>query len=221
MLVVSTDNKLSFDGHIINICKTMNKKLNALSRTNHYLKQKARRNIIVFLHNLSFQLLSPHLNVVLQKSTKKITAVHERTLRIILNDCESPYSLSLEEAHQITFYQQCINSLIIVVYKYLNGHLPGIMNDIFKSKKCVRSAKLSHLPDRNPCSLKYGVDAIPCGVSQLWHQVVIDIREAHSLVLFKIALRFGNVKIVYIFMSMSISHFIENVRYISLRPINN
>ena len=155
---------------------------------------------------------------MLQKSTKKITAVHERTLRIILNDYESPYSLSLEEAHQITFYQQCINSLIIVVCKYLNGHLPGIMNDIFKSKKCVRSAKLSHLQDRNPCSLKYGVDAIPCGASQLWHQVVIDIREAHSLVLFKIALRFGNVKIVYIFMSMSMSRsckiVIENVRYI-------
>ena len=39
ILGVTTDNKLSFDEHIINICKKANKKLNALSRINHYMKQ--------------------------------------------------------------------------------------------------------------------------------------------------------------------------------------
>ena len=38
----------------------------------------------------------------------------------------------LEEAHQITFHQRYINFLMIEVYKYLNGHSPDIMNDIFK-----------------------------------------------------------------------------------------
>ena len=33
-----TIDKLSFDEHIINICKTANKKLSALSRINHYMK---------------------------------------------------------------------------------------------------------------------------------------------------------------------------------------
>ena len=40
-----------------------------------------------------------------KKSTKKINAVHERSLRIIRNDYESLYPLLLEEAHQITFQQ--------------------------------------------------------------------------------------------------------------------
>ena len=35
---VTIDKRLSFDGHIINICKTANKELNALSRINHYMK---------------------------------------------------------------------------------------------------------------------------------------------------------------------------------------
>ena len=39
ILGVTIDNKLSFDEHIINICKTANKNLNALSIINHYLKQ--------------------------------------------------------------------------------------------------------------------------------------------------------------------------------------
>ena len=44
-----------------------------------------------------------------KKSTKNINAVHERSLRIILNDYESPYSLLVEQAHQITFHQQLMN----------------------------------------------------------------------------------------------------------------
>ena len=67
-----------------------------------------------------------------KKSTKKINAVHERSLRIIRNDYESLYPLLLEETHQITFHQQCINSLMREVYKYLNGHSLDIMSEIHK-----------------------------------------------------------------------------------------
>ena len=41
-LHVTIANKLSFDEHIINICKTANKKLNTLSRINHYMKQNQK-----------------------------------------------------------------------------------------------------------------------------------------------------------------------------------
>ena len=54
-----------------------------------------------------------------KKSTKKINAVHERSFQIIRNECESLYLLLLEEAHQITFYQPCRNSLMIEVYRSL------------------------------------------------------------------------------------------------------
>ena len=62
-------------------------------------------------------------------STNKTNNVHERSLRIILNDYEFPYSLLFEGAYQITSHQQCINSVMIENYKYLNG--PDILNDIF------------------------------------------------------------------------------------------
>ena len=54
-----------------------------------------------------------------KKSTRNINSVHERSLHIILNDYESPYSLSLEEAHQVTFLQRCINSLLIKGLKWI------------------------------------------------------------------------------------------------------
>ena len=45
-LDVTIDNKLSFDEHIINICKTANKKLDPLSRINHYMKQNQKEILL-------------------------------------------------------------------------------------------------------------------------------------------------------------------------------
>ena len=120
-----------------------------------------------------------------KKSTKKINAVHERPLRIIRNDYESLYPLLLEEAHQITFHQRGINSLMIEVYKYLNEHLPDIMNDIFKSSENMCNLRNFYIFQiENSRSLKYGLDAIPHCAGQLWQQVPIDIRVGASLALF-------------------------------------
>ena len=91
-----------------------------------------------------------------------INAVHERFLRIILNDYESPYALLLEEAHQITFHQRCINSPLIEVYKYLNGHSPDIMNLVFKLKEKMYKLRNFHIFQiEHPRSLKCGLDAVP------------------------------------------------------------
>ena len=46
---------------------------------------------------------------------------------------------------------------MIEVYNYLNGHSPGITNDILKLEK-MQSPKLSYLPDRKyVCSLKIAI----------------------------------------------------------------
>ena len=104
ILGVTIDNKLSFDEHIINICKTANKKLNALSRINHYMKQNQKEILLSSFIISHFSYCPLIWMFCSKKSTKKINAVHERSLRIIRNDYESLYPLLLEEAHQITFH---------------------------------------------------------------------------------------------------------------------
>ena len=132
ILDVTIDNKLSVDEHIINICKTATKKLNALSRINHYIKQN-QKEILLSSFTISHLSYCPLILMFCsKKSTKNINAVHERPSRIIRNNYESLYPLSL---HQITFHQRCMNSIMIQVYKYLNGHSPDIMNYIFKLRE--------------------------------------------------------------------------------------
>ena len=178
-LGVTIDNKLSFDEHIINICKTANKKLNALSRINHYMKQNQKEILLSSFIISHFSYCPLIWMFCSKKSTKKINAVHERSLRIIRNDYESLYPLLLEEAHQITFHQRCINSLMIEVYKYLNGHSPDIMNDIFKLRENTYNLRNFHIfQTENPRSLKYGLDAIPYRASQLWNKcLLISVRQ--------------------------------------------
>ena len=72
ILGVTIDNKLSFDEHIINICKTANKKLNALSRIKQNQKEILLSSFII-----------SHFSYCPKESTTKINAVHERSLRII------------------------------------------------------------------------------------------------------------------------------------------
>ena len=144
ILGVTIDNKLSFDEHI-NIRKTANKKLNALGRINHCMKQNQTEILLSSFIISHFSYCPLIWMFCLKKPSKKINAVHKGSLRIILTDYESPYPLILEEAHQIIFHQRCINYLMIKVYKYLNGHSPDIMNDIFKLRKIMCNLQKLHI----------------------------------------------------------------------------
>ena len=101
---------------------------------------------------------------------------------------------------------------MIEVYKYLNGHSPDIMNDIFKLTKNMYNLRNFHIfQTDNPRSLKHGLDAIPYSASQLWQEVPIDIREAASIALFKNRIKTWNCEGCP---CRSCKIFIENVGYI-------
>ena len=87
ILVATIDKKLSFDEPINNIYRT------ASSRISHYMKQNQKELLLssFIISDLSF---CPFIWMYFsKKSTKDINAVHEISLRIIVNDCESPYPL--------------------------------------------------------------------------------------------------------------------------------
>ena len=104
MLGVAIDNKLFFDEHIINIWKTANKTLNALSRINHYMKQNQKEILLPPFITSHFNYGPLIWMFCSKKSTEKINAVHERSLRIILSDYESPYPLLFKKVHKIVFH---------------------------------------------------------------------------------------------------------------------
>ena len=144
--------KISFPLMSILLSAKQLKKLNAVIKIIHYMK-KNQKGILLSSFIISY--FSHRLLIWMfcsKKSTKKINTVHERSLRIILKDREPPHPLLLEGAHQITFHQRYISSLMIKVY----GHSPDIMNDIFKLRenmyKNLRNFRI--FKTENPRSLK-------------------------------------------------------------------
>ena len=172
---ITVDNKVFFDDHIINICKIANKKHITLIEIKSLYETKSKGDNIVILHNLSFQLFFSYLDVLLEKSTKKINAVHERSLRIILNTllliirgktpnniCRTTYIFSYDRSLQVPRWTFSWN------YEWY-----------FQVKRQYVYLRNFHIfQTENPYSLKYGLDGIPYCASQLWQQMLIDIREA-------------------------------------------
>ena len=110
ILGVISDNKLPFNEHIINNWKKANKKLNALSRINHYMKQNQKEMLLSSFIISHFSYLSLIWMFCSKKSSTGINTVHDRPLQIFLNDYESPYFL--------LFRGRTPNNLSPTMYKF-------------------------------------------------------------------------------------------------------
>ena len=77
-------------------------------------------------------------------------------------------------------------SFLIEVYKYLNGLLPDIMSTIFKLRQNTNNLRNVHaFESQNPRTKKFGLDSIAYRASQLWKNVLEEIKNSDSLLIFK------------------------------------
>ena len=69
ILGITIDRKLTFNKHIKNLCKKAGQKLSALLRISPYLdeKKKKKKAVILLYDQITIQLLSSSLDVLLQK----------------------------------------------------------------------------------------------------------------------------------------------------------
>ena len=62
---------------------------------------------------------------------KRVNKIHERSLRLILNDYKLSFDSLRSTLNEKTIHQRCINNLLTEAYEYLNGYSPDLMNDGF------------------------------------------------------------------------------------------
>ena len=63
---------------------------------------------------------------------KNINRIHEKSLRLVLNDLQFTLDEILDTLTiHLTIHQQCIDRLLIEVYKFLNDYSSDSMNDFF------------------------------------------------------------------------------------------
>ena len=120
------------------------------------------------------------------KGLNKMTnRIHEKSLRLVLNDHQSTLDEMLDTLNEKTIHQQCIDRLLTEVYKFLNGYSPDIMNDVFHLRQNTYNLRNFHVfatgVPRNNCMLK----SVVYRANQLWETLPFDLKNSCSLELFK------------------------------------
>ena len=94
--------------------------------------------------------------------------IHDRTLRLLLKNCNDDFQYFLRSSGDISIHRRCINSLLTEVYKYIHGLFPEIMNEVFSTRVNICNTWQSNVfKTRIPTSTRYGLNSIPYKANQL------------------------------------------------------
>ena len=115
-----------------------------------------------------------------------INRIHERALRLILNDHVSTFQDILEITKKKTIHQNNLESLAKEIYKFLNGLSPPIMNGAFMIRNNNYNLRnFQCLYSTNKRTVKYGTETVTYRGPQIWNLVPEKTKNASSFDIFK------------------------------------
>ena len=186
LLGITLDSKLTFKDHVTKMCKKISNKINALGRVAKYMDSKKIKLIMqTFIENefnycpLIWMMHNRTLN-------NKINKLHERALRIALDDDISSYSDLLVKSESYTIHERNLQKLATLMYKVKNNLSPKIVSNIFSKFSApyvFRNEKVWETGNvRTPL---YGTETISYCGPEIWKYVPNDIKNFKTLKEFK------------------------------------
>ena len=141
LLGVHLDDKLNFNLHISNICRSAANQLNALIRLKSYLSFNAKRVLInsYIISNFNYCPLVWIFSTA--KSLNKIESLQKKALRLLYDDYSISYEDLLEKAGKVKTSVNRLRNLCVEIYKTINKLNPVFMNNIFKVIEYKRSVR--------------------------------------------------------------------------------
>ena len=136
LLGVIIENKLRFKSHIKNLCKKASQKIWALSRLINYLND-SEKMIFNALIKSQFSYCPLVWMFCSRQTNNMINKIHERTLRIVLNDHISHFDTMLRNMNSINIHHRNIQALMIEPSKIKYDLAPPIMDSMLNRKLFV------------------------------------------------------------------------------------
>ena len=128
LLGIHLDDKLNFNLHISNICRSAVNQLNALIQLKNYLSFNAKRVLIksYIISNYNYCPLVWMFSIA--KSLNKIENLQKRALRFLYNGYSISYEGLLEKAGKVKMNVYRLRNLCVEIYKTINKLNPEFMN---------------------------------------------------------------------------------------------
>ena len=139
LLGVQIDDKLNFNLHITNICRSAANQVNALIRFKQFLSFEAKKVLVngYFCSNVNYCLLVWTFS---SAKSLKIESLQKKELRYLYSDYESPYDTLLAKSGKVTMKASSLRSLCVEIYKSINSKTPSFLNEIFRLRATNRMA---------------------------------------------------------------------------------
>ena len=172
LLGVEIDWKLKFNKHVNQNCKNAYNKTKALARVRYKLNQRQKLS----LYNsfaMSCFCYCPVVWMFCGKSANEFAErVQRKALRAVYNDYSSNYKQLLNKGGHNTIHEMNKISLLVEVFKCLNGENPPILSSIFAYKNLnynLRRSNLLALP--RPNTISYGLNSFKYRGSMAWNNL--------------------------------------------------
>ena len=157
-LEVKVDHELSFNEHVSTLCKKASQKLNALSRIESCMTFDQRRLILNSFNTSHFSYCPTVWMFHSRKLNERINHIHERALRIVYKDFNSPFHKLLIQDDSLNIHHRNLQKLVTEIFKVKNDLSPELMNDVFEFIETI-------LPTNN---FTFQVEEDP--YNKIWHR---------------------------------------------------
>ena len=186
LLGIEIDWKLSFNKHVLNICKQANKKAGALIRIRNHIDESQKLVLYESFIMSTFSycpLLWMFCGIVADNT---INRVQRRALRAVYNDFISEGSGVLKNGNHLSVHERNINFLILEVFKYLNKESPPILNELFQVKDLSYNLRINNLLVLPSVSTQIcGTHSIRYRGSTIWNHVPDELKCVNNSLVLK------------------------------------
>ena len=188
LLGVCIDQKLSFNQHITNICRSAANQLNVLQRLKQFLTFDQKKLLIncYFYSNFNYcPLIWTFSN---ENQLRKIENLQIRALRFLYNGYTSSYDLRMRKTKISTMEVNRMRYLAIEIYKTINNLNPSFMKHIFKIREInrpIRNQYKLNLLIQNHNQVSFGEKSLRILGPRIWNSLPFHIKSAENLNQFK------------------------------------
>ena len=116
-------------------------------------------------------------------SNNMINKIHERALRLTLNDHTSDFDTLLQNSNDTCNHHRNIQTLMTEIYKMKNNLNPSIMDNTFERRNNTYNLRnFQEFVTKTKRTVKMGLETLNYRSPQLWSILPENVRQINSLV---------------------------------------
>ena len=190
ILGILIDNKLTFRSHIIELCKKTSQKIAALSRLSNYLTKSEKKLIFDSVIKSQFSYCPLVWMFSSRTSNNMINKLHERSLRIVLEDFTSDFKTLLQNNNDISNHHRNIQTLLTELFKVRNGLAPPQVETMFQRRNNTYNLRgFQEFQTERKRTVDNGLETLSYRAPQLWSLLPEEVKQTNSLSEFKRSVR--------------------------------